>query len=127
MIPHFEPPVCAEMIRDGGSLAMSFTSEENHFWLLFPLIQDDAGKRFGYGTPLVVNRTLGIERPLTWTEAILWLERGATEFSDKSDQKWARIMIKVATMEGGLPDELSPNIGGGSISKKAEQAASSNH
>ena len=104
---------------------MSFTSEGNRFWLLFPLIQDGAGKRFGYGPPLVVNRTIGIEHPLTWTEAILWIERGAPDFSDDCDRKWARIMTKVATLEGGLPDEVSPIIGGESISK-AEQVVPPN-
>ncbi len=104
---------------------MSFTSEGNRFWLFFPLVQDGAGKRLCYGSPLVINRTIGIEHPLTWPEAILWLEQGSPDFSNERDQKWAQIMIKVATLEGGLPDEVSPVIGGEPRSK-AEQNADGN-
>ena len=85
---------------------MSFTSEGNRFWLLFPLIQDAAGKRLGYDSPLVINRTIGIEQPLTWKDAISWIEQALPGLTDEHDRKWVEIMIKVATSEGGLPDDI---------------------
>ena len=96
---------------------MSFTSEGNRFWLLFPLISDGAGNRLCYGLPLVINRTIGIEVPLTWSEAISWIEEGLPDLSDEHDRRWAKIMIKVAALEGGLPDEVSQFIGDESGSK----------
>lgn len=60
---------------------------------------------------LLPNRALGIGRPLTWAEAISWLERGMTEFMNDSDRRWARIMINVASMDGVLPGVISAILG----------------
>lgn len=66
MIPLFDHSLSAEMIRDGGSLAMCFESEGQSFWLFFPLVMDEHHTRVCYKDPVVINRTLGTEESILW-------------------------------------------------------------
>ena len=111
MIPSFEPPIAANMVRDGGSLAMSFESDGNCFWLFFRLLKDKTPRRLGYESPVVQNRTLGTEEPISWEDAASWLEQGLQKMSEERHKKWARIMLKVTDSRGQLPEEISPTFG----------------
>ena len=112
MIPHFDPPLSAEMIRDGGSLAMSFDSSGQEFWLFFPLLTDHTGMRTGYDSPIVINRTLDTQATITWEDAASWLRHGLEQMEEDHHKKWASIMLEVALTRGLLPQEISPIIGG---------------
>jgi len=110
MIPHFDPPFTAEKIRDGGSLALCFQSAGQSFWLFFPIVHQYPHNGEQYRSPLVINRTLNQEEPISWENAASWLSRALEELTDDSSRKWAAIMLEVAQHQGHYPKELPPYI-----------------
>jgi len=62
-----------ERLRDGGSLIVSFQSSDScEYWVLFPIVLTD-DERESYGSPVLVNRTTGIEVALSTDSANAWL------------------------------------------------------
>ena len=111
MIPQFDVPVSAEMLRDGGSLAMSFASRGDRYWLLFPRsISEQSGRDQGYIRPVVVNRTLGIEHDVTWELARGWLEKANGLINTECTDRWVKIMLDVAESEGKVSKDLLEKI-----------------
>jgi hypothetical protein len=103
MILNFQPPVYAEMLRDGGSLVLGFFADGCSFWLLFPVKHDKMGGRSGYGAPVVVNRSFNIEEAISWEVALIWLKVGMNKLQKEDDKKWVEAMIKTCSHSGCLP------------------------
>ena len=107
MIPHFQPPVRAQMVRDGGSLSFSFSADDCKYGLLFPVLFDQMGRRSGYGLPRLANKTLGSEDSISWEEALSWLKEGLKYLDNESDREWGEAMIETCTHSGELPDIMN--------------------
>jgi hypothetical protein len=64
-----------EKLRDGGSLIISFQSDDScEYWLMFPKM-GYAGEEVIYGSPALINRTTSIEVDLGWGGAKVWLHK----------------------------------------------------
>ena len=71
-----------EKLRDGGSLIISFQSDDScEYWLIFPKTGCD-GEEIIYGGPVLINRTTSIEVDLDWSGAGVWLHRLQTYISN---------------------------------------------
>lgn len=63
-----------EKLRDGGSLIVSFQSADScEYWVMFPITKDIEYAE--YGSPVLINRTIGMEVGLSLGGAKQWLER----------------------------------------------------
>jgi len=61
-----------EKLRDGGSLIVSFQSNDScEYWVMFPIEKDVEEPEFG--NPVLINRTTGIEVDLSLDGAKQWL------------------------------------------------------
>ena len=61
-----------EKLRDGGSLIVSFQSNDScEYWVMFPILEDTDNPEFG--NPVLINRTTGIEVDLSLDSAKQWL------------------------------------------------------
>ncbi|MDG9671270.1 hypothetical protein ONV78_26285 [Hahella sp. CR1] len=64
-----------EELRDGGSLIVSFQSDDSCvYWLMFPKAGYE-GEKVVFGSPALINRTTSIEIKLDWSSANAWLHR----------------------------------------------------
>jgi hypothetical protein len=62
-----------EKLRDGGSLIVSFQSNDScEYWVMFPFVKDIENPEFG--DPVLINRTTGIEVDLSLEGANQWLK-----------------------------------------------------
>ncbi len=112
MIPQFDPPVSAEMIRDGGSLALSFCDRGAEFWLFFAIETDESlTERLRYSEPVFANRLTGTKEELSWESAISILELAEAHLESERDRKWRNVMLWVAENRGALPPEVAPFLG----------------
>ena len=76
-----------EKLRDGGSLIVSFQSDDScEYWVLFPIAIFDIGNP-KFKEPLLVNRTTGIEVVLSIGEAKNWLDTLIPYFNERSELK----------------------------------------
>ncbi|WP_257167538.1 hypothetical protein [Bradyrhizobium sp. SRS-191] len=118
----------AEMIRDGGSLAVSFCDERNAEWIVFlPLRSIDHGdrmERLGFDEPLLIDaspenrpadspgiqysKLSGLSQTLSWVEAqALALELAAR--SAELDQRAAEYLTMLCfaiNRQGELPPSM---------------------
>jgi len=64
-----------EKLRDGGSLIVSFQSDDScEYWLMYPVASVDP-KAPEFKEPILVNRTTGVEVELSRIVAKQWLNR----------------------------------------------------
>ena len=75
-----------EKLRDGGSLIVSFQSDDScEYWLMLPIANFNV-KSPEFKSPVLVNRTTSIEVDLSYSSAHAWLERLAA-FVGETEQK----------------------------------------
>jgi len=104
MIPKFQSPVSAEMIRDGGSLAFSFVVDGYSYMMFFQVLFDSMGRRAGYERPFVRNITLETEELISWDEASKWIRAGVSHLQQDGERKWAEAMLESCKLVGDLPN-----------------------
>ncbi|WP_144395075.1 hypothetical protein [Pleionea sediminis] len=76
-----------EVLRDGGSLVVSFQSDDScEYWLMFPIESFDL-KSPVFKEPVLVNRTTSIEVGLSYNSAQAWLNRLATFIVEPEQKK----------------------------------------
>ncbi|WP_163831837.1 hypothetical protein [Spartinivicinus ruber] len=64
-----------EELRDGGSLIISFQSDDScEYWLMLTKFSD-SGKGVIHGSPVLINRTTSVEVSLDWNAANVWLHK----------------------------------------------------
>ncbi|TQV73835.1 hypothetical protein FLL45_13280 [Aliikangiella marina] len=69
-----------EKLRDGGSLIVSFQSDDScEYWVMFPVANLES-KQTKFKNPMLVNRTTGLEVELSQLGAKQWLSRLAPLF-----------------------------------------------
>jgi len=62
-----------EKLRDGGSLIVSFQSDDScEYWLMYPVASVDP-KAPKFKEPILINRTTGVEVELSRSGAKQWL------------------------------------------------------
>jgi len=112
MIPNIDILDSIEMIRDGGSLALCFSSKQTEFWLLLRVqFNADKSERLGYSKPFLVNRTAGLETSLSWESASSLLAQSYHRNLNEHSKKWLLVMEKVIKSKGALPSEVKKNVG----------------
>jgi hypothetical protein len=84
-----------EMLRDGGSLIVSFQSDDScEYWFMLPIANITPRKPI-FGTPILINRTTSIEVDLSYSSAQAWLNRLATFVSEQEDKELLNKMLDV--------------------------------
>jgi len=112
MIPQIGQLLSIEMIRDGGSLAMSFITKGTEFWLFFGVrFNNDNSERLGYCEPVIVNRLIGTQTQVSWASALSLLTSAHQFVENVEDKNWLIVMESVAKSEGKLPAKVERFIG----------------
>ena len=84
-----------EMLRDGGSLIVSFQSDDScEYWIMFPIANFEP-KNPIFKAPVLVNRTTNIEVHLSYSSAHAWLSRLATFISEREDKELLNRMLDI--------------------------------
>jgi len=101
----------AEMIRDGGSLAVSFKCADGSDYTLFFKLDyfvNENGKheRRGYLAPVVMNRVYGVEISISWPHAEILLGQMLEMTLIEGARKWLETMIEVVGNRGRLPSSI---------------------
>ncbi|MGF6227695.1 hypothetical protein QFZ27_001650 [Inquilinus ginsengisoli] len=126
MIPSVHAPVSIEMIRDGGSLTATFTSDEGKRFILFIGINtrkiDEAHREnLGYHSPIVIDADPskrlpdtdsvvyselgGPSVPISWSEARSILVQVSRLIGELTpwQEKWLHKMRDVVNFDGAPP------------------------
>jgi len=101
----------AEMIRDGGSLAVSFKCADGSDYTLFFKLdyfvnENGEHERRGYLPPVVMHRLYGTEISVSWPHAEILLGQMLGMARSKGHRKWIETMIEVVGSRGGLPSSI---------------------
>ena len=84
-----------EMLRDGGSLIVSFQSDDScEYWIMLPIANINPRKPI-FKAPILINRTTSIEVDLSYSSAQAWLNRLATFDSEQEDKELLNKMLDV--------------------------------
>jgi len=127
MLPPIGQVSDVEMIRDGGSLQASFVGTNgSKYCLWFNLItrDDEHGRRrrTGYSNPVVFER-IEFRRPqsfewhsaneveVSWQHAAILLHQFRSHPLSDAQLEWLEVMVRVASLSGGLPEELQEDGG----------------
>ena len=74
-----------EKLRDGGSLIVSFQSDDScEYWVMFPIASIDMKKQ-KFKEAVLINRTTGIEVNLSLNSAKQWLKRLEPYFNQRPE------------------------------------------
>ncbi|WP_395732549.1 hypothetical protein [Prosthecobacter sp.] len=108
MIPAIGLVLSVEMIRDGGSLAATFQGTDNcEYWLFLPLRRNKTGPDAllgpGYEEPLILDRLIPREIPITWQQAEILLSQMKPLLEHERDLKWFAFMSEVVRLRGAYP------------------------
>ncbi len=116
MIPPIGLILGVEMIRDGGSLAVAFQGTDScEYWLFLPVrlnrLASGEVERLGYEAPVIVDRLLGQELPMSWQHAQAFLSQVRPWLEHERQIHWFGIISEAVRLRGKLPDGVDNNFG----------------
>ena len=100
MLPKIDALLSVEIIRDGGSLAIDFNSDGDHWSLLFGICYDRSYNTTGYKSPKLINMSIDVEHEITWEHARYYIDVTQRLKLEELEQSLIDICDKVVTHEG---------------------------
>ena len=87
------------MLRDGGSLIVSFQSRDScEYWVMFPVEKYDPITPT-FKSPVLVNRTTGIEMDISHGNAKQWIKTLKPYFDDRHELQYFSKADEVEIMD----------------------------
>jgi len=86
----------AEILRDGGSLCITYQGKDScQYWLLFP-IKDFYAPEAGFKKPAIVNRSTNVDLYISWNDALIHLKQLKSLASKQEHKEFISKMLVIA-------------------------------
>src|ERR1700691_3798951 len=116
MLPSIAHVSSVEMIRDGGSLAVTWQGAEGaEYWLFFKIEAErrnsEMTERVGYSSPVIVDRLTGNTIDVSWEHALVLLHQVRLLVTESEDLRWLEMMETTAKTSGQMPPGIERMLG----------------